>query len=227
MLAQGSDRLTRDEIAAIHLYSDEWTPGSPTGSLFRPLNVALRGQGREDAKPYWGYIRLLQHALFKLPKDESGTLYRGIKLNWPGAPSLQQYMANLQRLAASGETATPEHDIWWGFSSTSTSMLAVQSFLGQAGPRVIFTIDGGSSARDVRRYSRFQVGPAIPEDERLLPCGTAFVVKTVGCPAPDLLIVGVRQTNDHLIQGGAAPIPEDMEPEPELAFLQPEPELEP
>jgi hypothetical protein len=93
----------------------------------------------------------------------------------------------------------------------------VETFLGQAGPRVIFTLDPGSSARDVRRYSAFQL-----EDERLLPCGTAFVVKTVGNPAPDLLLVGLRQTNNILIQGGAPPIPEDVPPEP-----QPQPQPQP
>ena len=41
--------------------------------------------------------------------------------------------------------------IWWGFSSTSTSGPAIENFVGQAGPRVIFTVDGGSSARDIRR----------------------------------------------------------------------------
>ena len=45
-----------------------------------------------------------------------------------------------------------------------------------AGPRVIYQIDAGSSARDVRRYSDFQDGDT-PEDERLLPCGTAFEVR--------------------------------------------------
>eukprot|EP01047_Picozoa_sp_COSAG01_P076903 COSAG01_NODE_13662_length_1552_cov_1.197522_2_plen_415_part_01 len=224
LLALGPDNwgLTRDEMAAIHLYSDDGL-GGPAGNLFRSLNAALRACERADAKPYWGYIRLLQHALFKLPKDKSGTLYRGIKWNWPGAPPLHHYMAELQRLVATGETATPEHEIWWGFSSTSTSLPAVQTFLGQAGPRVIFTVDGGSSARDVRNYSAFQAGQAVPEDERLLPCGTVFSVKTVGSPAPDLLLVGLRQTNDTLIQGGAAPIPEGVpgvEPEPEAGAAQ-------
>jgi hypothetical protein len=205
LLAQGPDNwgLTRDEMAAIHLYTDDGL-GGPAGCLFRPLNAALRVCERADAKPYWGYIRLLQHALFKLPKDKSGVLYRGIKWNWPGAPPLPQLKAELQRLAATGEATAPEHDIWWGFSSTSTSLPAVETFLGQAGPRVIFTLDPGSSARDVRRYSAFQAGQPVPEDERLLPCGTAFAVKTVGSPAPDLLLVGLRQTNDILIQGGAA-----------------------
>jgi hypothetical protein len=67
---------------------------------------------------------------------------------------------------------TPE--IWWGFSSTSTNLGAVETFLGGANAiekRVIFTIDGGSSARDVKRYSDYP-----REDELMLPCGTAFEV---------------------------------------------------
>ena len=43
----------------------------------------------------------------------------------------------------------------------------------------------------------------MPEDERLLPCGTAFVVMTADIVGEGLLMVGLRQTNDILIQGGA------------------------
>ena len=213
LLAQGADPwgLARDEMAAIHLYTDDGLGGA-AGNLFRPLNAALRDGERADAKPYWGYVRLLQHALFKLPKDKSGTLYRGIKVNWPGAPPLAQLREDLQRLAATSDTVAPQHEIWWGFSSTSTSLPAVETFLGQTGPRVIFTVDGGSSARDVRRYSAFQEGQPVPEDERLLPCGTSFTVKTVGSPAQDLLLVGLRQADAILVHGGAVPSVEDDPP---------------
>jgi hypothetical protein len=80
LLAAGPDQwgLSRDEIGAIHFYTDDGLGGA-VGSLFRPLNAALRAGERADAKPYWGYIRLLQHALFKLPKDGSGTLYPGLQ----------------------------------------------------------------------------------------------------------------------------------------------------
>jgi hypothetical protein len=81
LLREGPDRygLTRDEIAAIHLYTQDGWVG-PERNLFRPLNAALRAGERGDVKIWWGYIRLLQHALFKLPKDESGSLFRGIKV---------------------------------------------------------------------------------------------------------------------------------------------------
>eukprot|EP01045_Picozoa_sp_COSAG04_P026174 COSAG04_NODE_3581_length_2692_cov_17.709603_2_plen_443_part_01 len=225
LLAEGPDphSLTRDEIAAINLYTqDGW--GGAVRNLFAPLNAALRSEERTDVKVYWGYIRLLQHALFKLPKDGSGVLFRGVKVTWIPLATLQ---AQLLQLAASADAA----EIWWGFSSTSTSLQAVEGFLGQDGPRVIFTVDGGSSARDVRRYSHFQAGHAVPEDERLLPCGTAFQVKTVGSPAPHLLLVGLKQTDDILIQGGApaaAPaLLEGVPPEPEPVLAEPEPEPEP
>ena len=74
----------RDEIAAANMYTQDGWAGSAR-SLFRPLNAALRSEARTDVKVYWGYIRLLQHALFKLPKDESGTLCGRIKLDWRDA----------------------------------------------------------------------------------------------------------------------------------------------
>ena len=197
LLAEGPDPhgLTRDEMAAINIYTqDDWADA--VRNLFAPLNAALRDAEKENARDdvmvYWGYTRLLQHSLFKLPKDGSGTLLRGIKVTWM---PLAELRAELQAKQQSGEAI-----VWWGFSSTSTSMPAVEAFLGQSGPRVIYTLDGGSSARDVRRYSHFQGGQPLPEDERLLPCGTAFTVKTVGSPAPDLLLVTLKQTNDFLIQ---------------------------
>ena len=228
LLASGPDphSLTRDEIAAVNMYTQDGWQG-PQTSLFRPLNAALRSEARTDVKMYWGYIRLLQHALFKLPKDESGVLFRGIKLNWPNAPTLEQYREEMVR-----KQTQEEEEIWWGFSSTSTSLSAVRAFLGEQGSRVIFTLDGGSSARDVRRYSHFQEGYAVPEDERLLPCGTAFHIKSADIIG-EVLMVSLRQTDDILIQGGAPaeePPLHELEPEPEPAPApapQPQPQPKP
>ena len=74
--------------------------------------LAAPRQARDDVKCYWGYMRLLQHALFKLPKCGAGTIFRGIK-----APSPPITLAQLDEAAASGEPR-----VWWGFSSTSTSL---------------------------------------------------------------------------------------------------------
>jgi hypothetical protein len=172
------------------------------------LNQALRSEQRESAKPLWVYVKLLQLALFKLPKDGSGTtLYRGIKIKWGpaghvGPVTLEAKRAALHELATTliEKSQNGEPEIFWGFSSTSTSLPAVEEFLGAAEPRVIYTIAGGSSARCVKRYS------AVPtEDELLLPCGTAFSVETVGSPAPDLLMVSLKQADCMLLpQNGPA-----------------------
>ena len=80
------------------------------------------------------------------------------------------------------------------------------TFLGHVGVRVLYTIEGGSSARDVRRYSEFQ-----HEAEVLMPFGCAFTVVTASSPAPDLLLVTLRQTHDFALPAQVVP----MEPEPE------------
>ena len=71
LLSDGPDEhgLSRDEMAAVHVYTQQL--------MFRPLNRALWSERRDAVKPYWGFIRLLQHALFKLPKCAAGTIYRG------------------------------------------------------------------------------------------------------------------------------------------------------
>ena len=73
--------------------------------------------------------------------------------------------------------------IWWGFSSCSTNQQPVMEFLNKDGvavDRVLYTIEGGSSARDVRRYSHYP-----EEDEVLLPFGSTFVVTTASQPDPN------------------------------------------
>lgn len=72
LLAAGPDEngLTRDEIAAIHLYTQD--------AIYQPLNRALWSQEREAVKPYWAFIRLLTQALFKIPKTSAGAVYRAI-----------------------------------------------------------------------------------------------------------------------------------------------------
>ena len=49
------------------------------------------------------------------------------------------------------------------------------------------------------------------EDEVLMPFGSAFTVVTASNPAPDLLLVTLRQTHDFALPGQADP----MEPDPE------------
>ena len=101
----------------------------------------------------------------------------------------------LAKAVESGGSGEPE--IWWGFSSCSTSMQPVMAFLGQdpATVRVMFTVEGGSSARDVRRYTSYAA-----EAEVLMPFGCAFTVVTASSPAPNLLLVTLRQTHGFVYQ---------------------------
>ena len=68
--------LTREESAAIYIYTMEWGDQS----LFRLLNAALRIEDRSVLKPWFGYLKLFDTALQKLP-DHRGNIWRGINAN--------------------------------------------------------------------------------------------------------------------------------------------------
>ena len=89
------------------------------------LNKALFSERRGSVVPYWGYIRLFQHALFKVPKTPAGTIYRAIKD--PYVPITEaEMLAKSQPSITSGKK---EPIIWWGFSSCSTDLQSVMQFL--------------------------------------------------------------------------------------------------
>ena len=143
--------------------------------MYTALNAALFSKDHRRIRPFWGYLRLLQQALDRLPESQAGAVFRGIK-----EPISKFY--TLESLTAARDSGTPE--IWWGFSSTSTELEVTKEFVGADTSkwRVIFTIDGGSSARDIRRYSHFA-----GEDELTLPCCTAFEVRPPGLLPRELL----------------------------------------
>lgn len=182
LLRLGPDEynLTRDEIAAIHLYTQE--------VLYKSLNRALWSTDPGAVRPYWAYLKLLQHALFKLPKCTTGVIYRGIKD--PYEPITEQNM--IARAAASGGSGEL---VWWGFSSCSTDLQAVKTFFGDTGYRVLYTIENGSAARDVSKYSKFP-----DEAEVLLPFGSAFKVKTAA-KMGDVLVVTLEQMHEFVYSG--------------------------
>ena len=73
--------LTRDEVAAINLYTQE------DCGVYSRLNTALRSSDRQHVKPYFRYLRLLLGGLRKLPAYR-GSVWRGVKLDlaatWTG-----------------------------------------------------------------------------------------------------------------------------------------------
>ena len=179
--------LNRDEIGAIFMYTQENLGGGGC-SLYKPLNSALFSEGRGVVICYWGYLRLLQHALLKLPKCDAGALYRGLK-----GPLYAPISEDLMLAKATESGGSGEPEVWWGFSSCTTDLQATKNFLGPSGERVLYTVEGGSSARDVRRYSEFE-----KENEVLMPFGSAFTVSTTLNTGNGMLLVTLRQTDEFV-----------------------------
>ncbi|CAF2102592.1 unnamed protein product [Rotaria magnacalcarata] len=149
------ENLTRDEQAAIMLYSIGWEPLEEC--LYYVLNAKLRSKDRGELKPWFLYLRLFLGALFRLPAEPRCTVYRGIRLHL--APEFEM-----------GGTV-----VWWGFTSCTTSICVLQSdeFLGKTGPRTMFMIDC-FSARNISKYSFYP-----SEDEKLLLAASHFKVKSI------------------------------------------------
>ena len=170
MLRAGKDPygLTRDEIAAVHLYTMPWP--TPKGSLYYQLNAALRSRDRQGVLPYFPYLRLLFGGLRKI-KRVPGTVQRGVCHDMTGT-----YPQNAKVW-------------WWGFSSATRSVAVLQedTFMGKSGPRTLFQID----ARDAVNISLYSCIPT--EDEALLLPGTHLLVHSVADVGNGLHIVQLKQ----------------------------------
>ncbi|CAF3941631.1 unnamed protein product [Rotaria sp. Silwood1] len=164
-----ADNLTRDESAAIMLYSMAWQPSNQC--LYVALNAALRSTDPTRLKPWFLYLRLFLFALFHLPPIPKTTVFRGVKLN------------------LTSQFQKGERIIWWGFSSCTTSVGVLQSetFLGKTGPRTMFAIEC-HSARDIRRHSYYP-----SEDEVLLLAATEFRVMSILDQGHDLYTVQLKE----------------------------------
>ncbi|CAF1280175.1 unnamed protein product [Didymodactylos carnosus] len=92
------DGLTRDESAAIALYTME---GKSVGcSLETILNQSLRSEERTHIKPFFSYLKLFMTALQKLPSFE-GIVWRGMESD------------------LSQEYKKGQRGVWWHVSSTT------------------------------------------------------------------------------------------------------------
>jgi len=95
-LSSNPHNLSQDEIAAIHLYTQE-TP------LYRVLNDRLRSEKRELLAPFFPYLKLLLRAMYKLPVIKC-PVYRGVT-------------KDLSKNFVSGKSY-----IWWGLTSTAAKI---------------------------------------------------------------------------------------------------------
>jgi hypothetical protein len=118
--------LTRDESAAIYLYS------MPI-SFFSCLNEALRAEDRHALKPWLAFLKLFITALEKLPSIKK-TVWRGV----------------------SGDVGSVFDDgyvhTWWSINSCSADLSVVKQYIHNTG--TLFDIDA-SHGKDISEYSIF------------------------------------------------------------------------
>ena len=67
--------LTRDQSAAVYLYTMEW--GS--NSFYRVLNAALRSKDRTSLKPWFAFLKLFDTALKRLPYRKQN-VWRAVRI---------------------------------------------------------------------------------------------------------------------------------------------------
>ena len=121
--------LTRDESAAVYIYTMDW--GEQT--LYRELNKILRVEDRSVLKPWHGYLKLFDTAIQKLPNLQMN-LWRGIDVN------------------ASKNFKEDDEMTWWTISSCSSSLKVVEGFLGSMS--TLFMIEA-KNGKDISTYSNF------------------------------------------------------------------------
>jgi len=158
--------LTKDEVAAIHLYTQEWGDGG----IYRPLNTLLRMEDRSRLKSLFPYLGLLVAGLRKLPKRQA-TAYRGVKRN------------------LSAEFATGNRFFWWSVTSCTDNLSLMESpqFLGKSGVRTMFQIDVLNCVQ-IERFS------SIPfEAEVILLPGTYLEVVSSANLGNDLFVVKLKE----------------------------------
>ena len=165
-----SHGLTRDESAAIRLYTMEWD--DDRNSLYSILNSTLRLGDRKELRPWFSYLKLFLTALVKIPCARSQTVWRGIR-------------RNVSEAFPPGTEVT-----WWSFSSCTTMLTVLESelYLGHSGERTLFSVEI-INGRDISAHSHFE-----NEDEVLLLPGTYMEVRSQLNPTPDMYIIHLRQT---------------------------------
>ncbi len=174
-----ADGLSPNESASIRLYTMEWT-GSQA-SLYTILNRTLRGDDRNNLRPWFKYLKLFLSAVVKIPCAPSQTVWRGVRRN------------------ASETFPRGTEVIWWSFSSCTTTLTVLENelYLGHMGERTLFSIEV-LNARNLSAHSYFP-----NEEEILLLPGTYMEVRSQLNPATDLHIIHLRQMMPKTILLGA------------------------
>ena len=148
--------LSVDQIAVIHLFSQETDPDGPD-SLYALTNAVLRNSNRNRIKAIRRYVFLFLTAVKNCPKVESRVVYRGVVGEFK-----KEYENN--RII-----------VWYQASSCTTELdvLSNPMFLGTCGARTIFSIELAPDSR-ARRISDFS--SIRTEAEVILPPNTRVKV---------------------------------------------------
>ena len=121
--------LTRDESAAVYLYTMEWGEKS----FYRVLNEALRSENRNALKQWFPFLKLFDTALGKLPNVKEN-LWRGV----PG--DISKSFKRDQELT------------WWSVSSCSSSVDVIKDFIGSKS--TLFMIEA-VNGKSISGYTNF------------------------------------------------------------------------
>ncbi|CAF1479694.1 unnamed protein product [Adineta steineri] len=163
------DGLSLDESASIRLYTLSWEP--PEQSFYYILNSILRSRepARQEKLKNWHlYLKLFFTALERLPYAPP-VVYRAVSAD------------------LSGKYNKGSKFVWWGFSSCTSSINVLDTFLKDKGPRTIFTIEC-MSGKGIKHHSFFQT-----ENEVLLPAATQFEVVAQLQPSSDLHMIQLKE----------------------------------
>jgi hypothetical protein len=139
-------RLTIDESAAIHLYTKDWGKKS----LHTVLNQALTSEDYRLIRPWFGFLKLFNTALGKLPSVKD-TIWRAVHID------IVKYFQQNEQIT------------WWNVSSCSFSPVTIRRLLDSHSILCSIEVLNGKSIRSFA-YD-------ITEDEVLLPPGTRLRVK--------------------------------------------------
>jgi len=163
--------LDFDEFLGIYFYTLEWQTREL--NLYSRLNQVLSSSDRSSSLSSWKfYLHYLMNGLRKIPLWKSSQdLYRGV----PGdLIKIYPEKYKVEKIIT-----------WYGFSSTSTNLARVQSFLGD-NEATIFCINECISGRRIEKFS------AHPEEaEILLPPGSRF--KIVGIIRGKITLIQLKQ----------------------------------
>ena len=142
-------QLTREESAAIYLYTME----GGDGSFYRVFNEVLRSENRRKLLPWFAYLKLFDTALAKLPTIQK-CVWRGVK-------------GNISQKFKKDATVT-----WWAVSSCSVALEVVQDFVGSDKNATLLMIEA-KKAKDISGYTSFP-----DEKEVLLAPGNQLYIES-------------------------------------------------